>query len=133
MLSLLSLFYCVGDVFVVIAPTDNDENVKYYLMRCTEQKMKLLEDYNDHGFPYERGSIILKGYFFRQTNQSGNFVYFEDYEPDFISCQYSHLVCAACIKLIEVQSKKKTKIKKWKMSKSDHERIIEDGIPLEFF
>ena len=102
-------------------------------MRCTERKKKLLENYNDHGFPYERGSIILKGYFFRQTHQSGDFVYFQDYELDSISCQYSHLVCAARIKLIEVQSKKKSKIKKWKMSKSDHERIIEDGIPLEFF
>ena len=97
------MFYCRGDVFAVIAPTDNDENVKYYLMRYIEQKMKLLENYNDHGFPYERGSIILKGYFFRKTNQSGDFVYFEDYEPDVISCQYSHLVCAACINLIEVK------------------------------
>ena len=130
---MLSLFYCARDVFVVIAPIDNDENVKYYLMRCTKRKMKLLQNYNDDGFPYERGSITLKGYFFRQTNQTGDFVYFEDCEPDFISCQYSHLVCAALIKLIEVQSKKKTKIKKWKMSKSDHEQIIEAGIPLEFF
>ena len=95
--------------------------------------MKLLENYNDHGFPYERGSIILKEYFFRQTNQSGDFVYFEDYEPDVISCQYSHLVCATHINLIEVQSKKKMKFKKWKMSKYDHEQIIEGGIPLEFF
>ena len=102
-------------------------------MRCTEQKMKLLENYNDHGFQYDRGSIIWKGYFFKQANQSGDFVYFEEYEPDSISCQYSHLVCEACIKLIKVQSNKKMKVKKWKMSKSDHERIIEDGIPLEFF
>ena len=83
--------------------------------------MKLLENYNDHGFQYDRGFIIQKGYFFRQTNQSGDFIYFEDYEPDPISCQYSHLVCAARIKLIEVQSKKKMKIKKWKMSKYNHE------------
>ena len=130
---MLSFFYCAGDVFAVIAPADNNENVNYYLMRCTEQKLKLLENYNDHGFPYERGSIILKGYLFRQTNQSGDFFYFQDYERDVISCQYIHLVCATHIKLIEIQSKKKTKIKKWKMSKSDHERIIEDGIPLEFF
>ena len=75
---MLSWFDCVGDVFSVIAPTNNDENVKYYLMHCAEWRMKLLEDYNDHRFPYERGSIILKGYFFWQTNQSGNFVYFED-------------------------------------------------------
>ena len=95
--------------------------------------MKLLENYNDHGFQYDKGSIILKGYFFRQTNQSGDFFYFEDYEPGSIICQYCHLVCAARIKLIEVQSNKKMKIKKWKMSKSDHEQIIEDGIPLEFF
>ena len=53
--------------FSLIAPIDNDENVKYYLMRCTERKMKLLEWYIDHIFPYERGSVILKGYFF-QTN-----------------------------------------------------------------
>ena len=115
------MFYYVGDVFVVIAPTINDENVKYYLMQCTERKMRLLENYNDHEFPYDRGYIILKGYFFRQTNQSGDFVYFQDYKPDVISYQYSHLVCAARIKLIEVQSKKKLKIKKWKMSKSNHE------------
>ena len=87
----------------------NDENLKYYLMHCTERKMKLLEKYNDHGFQYDRGSIILKIYFFRQTNQSGDFFYFEDYEPDVISCIYSHLVCASRIKLIEFQSKKKMK------------------------
>ena len=102
-----SLFYCAGDVFVVLAHIDNDENVKYYLMRCTERKMKLLENYNDHRFQYDRGSIILKGYFFKQTNQSEDFVYFEYYELDSISCQYSHLVCATHIKLIEVQSKRK--------------------------
>ena len=76
-------------------------------MRCNERKMKLLENYNDHRFPYERGSILLKSYFFRQTNQSRDFFYFEDYEPDVISCQYSHLVCAACINFVEFQSNKK--------------------------
>ena len=54
---------CTGDIFVVIEPLDNNENVKYYLMRCIEGKMKLLEDYNDNGFTYERESFILKGYF----------------------------------------------------------------------
>ena len=51
--------------------------------------MKLLENYDDQRFTYERGSILLEGYFFRQNNQSGDFVYFQDYEPDVISCQYS--------------------------------------------
>ena len=28
------------------------------------KKLKLFEDYDDNGFIYERGSIILKGYLF---------------------------------------------------------------------
>ena len=82
--------------------TNNSEDVKYYLMRCIEGKMKLLEDYNDNGFTYERGSIILKGYFLQQTRMTENYVYFQDYEPDVICCQYSHLVCASRIKLEQV-------------------------------
>ena len=84
-------------------------------MRCTGRKIKLLENNYDNGFIYDRGYIIPKGYFFQKSHQSRDFVYFQDYEPNVISCQYSHLVCATCIKLIEVQSKKKLKIKKWKM------------------
>ena len=95
--------------------------------------MKLLKNYDVNGFTYDRGSIILKGYFFQQTHQSGDFVYFKYYEPDVISFQYNHLVCATHIKLVEVQSKKKLKINKWKMSEVDHERIIEDEIPMELF
>jgi hypothetical protein len=44
----------------MVAPVDNTENMKYYLMRCTEQNMRLLEDFDDNGFIYERGSIVLK-------------------------------------------------------------------------
>ena len=114
----------------MVAPIDNNENVRYYLMQCTERKMKLLEDYDDKGFIYERGSILLKGYFFQETYQTERDVHFKDYQPDVIWCQYSHLVCAAHIKLIEVNSNKKFKARRWKMSKVDHERIIEDNIPL---
>ena len=127
------MFYCARDVLVVVAPTTNAENVKYYLMHFTEWKVKLLENYDDNGFIYDIGSIILKGYFFQQNHHIWDVVYFQDYEPNVISYQYSHLVCVARRKLIEAQWKKKLKIKKWKMSKADHEQIIEDGIPLEFF
>ena len=92
--------------------------------------MRLLEDFDDNDFIYERGSIVLKGYFFQETHQTDTHVHFQDYQLDVISCQYSHLEYATCIKLIEVQSRKKTKVRKWKMSKADHERIIEDDIPL---
>ena len=127
------LFYCAGDVFAVVAPTNNIENVKYYLMCCTKRKMKLLENYDDNRFIYDRGSIILKVYFFQKNHQIQDCIYFEDYEPDVISCQYSHLVCATHIKLIEFQLKKKTKIKKWKMSKYDHERSLSMEFHWNFF
>ena len=94
--------------------------------------MRLLKDFDDNKFIYERGYIVLKGYFFQETHQTDTHVHFQNYQSDAISFQYSHLVCAACINLIKVQSRKKTKVRKWKMSKADHERIIEDGIPLRF-
>ena len=50
----------VMDVFAMVAPVDNTEKVKYYLIRCTSKKMRLLEDFDDNGFIYERGSIVLK-------------------------------------------------------------------------
>ena len=84
----------------MVAPIDNTKKVKYYLMHCTEIKMKLLEDYDDNGFIYERGSIILKCYFFQETHQIKSHVHFQDYQPNVISCQYSHLVCATHIELI---------------------------------
>jgi hypothetical protein len=87
----------------MVAPVENTENVKYYLMRCTEQKMRLLEYFDDNGFIYERGSILLKGYFFQETHQTYTHVHFQEYQLDVTSCEYSHLVCAAHIKLIEVQ------------------------------
>ena len=97
------------------------------------EKDEIIEDYDDRGFIYERESILLKCYFFQETYQTESEVNFKDYQPDVICCQYSHLVCAARIKLIEVKSNKKLKARRWKMSKVDHERIIEDGIPLRYY
>jgi len=74
--------------------------------------MKLLEDYNDNNFVYERGSVILKDYFFQETRQIESHVNFQEYQLDVISCQYSRLVFAVHIKLIELQSKKKLKVRK---------------------
>jgi hypothetical protein len=100
----------------MVPPVDNNEKMKYYLMRCTSQKMRLLEYFDDNGFIYERGSIVLKGYFFQETHQTNTHV--QDYQLDVTSCQYSHLVCAAHIKLIKVQSKRKKKLENGKCSKS---------------
>ena len=44
----------LGNVFVMDKPIYNTKNMKYYLMRCTKQKMRLLEDLDDKGFIYEK-------------------------------------------------------------------------------
>ena len=36
-----------GDVFIVIAPENNQEKMHYYLLRCTMYKSTLLQEYND--------------------------------------------------------------------------------------
>jgi hypothetical protein len=46
------------DVFVVVAPIDNDDSNKYYLMRCTQGKMKLREYFYDNDFTYEIKRIL---------------------------------------------------------------------------
>ena len=51
----------------MVAPVDNTKKVKYYLMQCTPQKMRLLEYFDDNGFIYERGSIVLKQYSFGKS------------------------------------------------------------------
>lgn len=66
-------------------------------------KDEVIKNYDDNGFIYERGSIMPKGYFFQENHQTKSNVYFQDYQPNVISCQYSHLVCVVPIKLIEVQ------------------------------
>ena len=79
---------------------------------------------------YMKESQFYWKVFFQETHQTGSDVDFKDCQPNVICFQYSHLVCVAHIKLIEVKSNKKLKARRWKMSKVDHERIIEDCIPL---
>ena len=74
-----------------------------------KEKNEILEDYDEKGFIYETWSILLKCYFFQETHQIESGVQFKDYQPDVICFQYSHLVCAASIKWIEVKSNKKLK------------------------
>ena len=79
--------------------------------------MRLLEYFDDNGFIYEKGYIVLKGYFFQETHQTDSHVHFQDCHSYVISCQYSHLVCVARIKLIKVKSRKKQKLENGKCPK----------------
>ena len=53
-----------GDVFVVIAPPINDEQVAYFLMRCTQIKSRLVCPYVDGEFTYQVGDLVAMGHFF---------------------------------------------------------------------
>ena len=53
-----------GDVFVVIAPTRNEEHVAYFLMRCTQIKSRLVRTYVDGEFTYQVGDLVVMCDFF---------------------------------------------------------------------
>ena len=55
------------DVFVVIAPSRNDEHVAYFLMRCTQIKRRLVRPYVDGEFTYQVGELVVMGHFFEKV------------------------------------------------------------------
>ena len=55
-----------GDVFVVIAPSRNDEHVAYFLMQYTQIKSRLVRPYVDGEFMYQVGDLVVMGYFFEK-------------------------------------------------------------------
>ena len=79
-----------------------------------------MENYADRGFIYERRSIILKRLFFQETCEIESNVHFQVFQLDVVSDQYGHLICVSRIKLIELKTKKKLKVKRWKMTVIDH-------------
>ena len=118
-----------GDVFVVIALPGNDEHVAYFLMRCTQIKSRLVRPYVDGEFTYQVGDLVVMGHFFEKVKRQGDYIIYRDFMPEYISCQYSHLVVAARIHLIEIKVKR-GEPKRWKMSVADHDRIMETCIPI---
>ena len=49
--------------------------------------------------------------------------------PEYISCQYNHLVMSSQINFIERKTNK-GEPRKWKMTESNHEHIMETIIPM---
>jgi hypothetical protein len=118
-----------GDVFVVVAPPGNDEHVAYFLMRCTQIKSRLVRPYVDGEYTYQVGDLVVMGHFFERVKRQGDCIIYRDFMPEYISCQYSHLVVAAGIHLVEMKVKR-GEPKRWKMSIADHDRIMETCIPI---
>ena len=121
---MIFLIFYTGDVFVVIAPPDNPKNVQYYLLRCTASKRILnVESTDADGFTYPTGSMVVMGHFFQKIAQNDSYMTYKDYHIDRIVFQYSHLIVAVRLSLAPIRGK--GKVKKWKLSIEDHEKIIE--------
>ena len=123
---LCTLSYLVGYVYDIIAPNDNDEQIKYWLARCVEHKKKLIcHQVDDDGFEYPIGSIVVAGTWLRTylTRRNG-LPAFEDYQPEKKILHYSHLVVSMNIKLERYKGRLTSKVL-WIVSMEDHEAIID--------
>ena len=118
-----------GDVFVVSASPENDKNVAYFLMQCTQIKSRLVWPYVDGEFMYRVGDLVVMGHIFEKVRRQGDYIIYRYFMPEYISCQYSHLVVAARKHLIEIKVKR-GEPKRWKMSVADHDHIMETCIPI---
>ena len=78
---------------------------------------------------YQIGDLVLMGHFFEKVRRQGDYIIYRDFMPGYISCQYSHLVVASQIHLIEIKVKR-GEPKRWKMSVADHDHIMETCIPI---
>ena len=56
---------CVGEVFAIIDEPGNVEGVSYYLLRCTTERMKLIEPEESDGMLFPTGIYIFQIYIFK--------------------------------------------------------------------
>ena len=74
--------------------------------------------------------MVLMGHFFEEVNNCKDHIIFQDYQPEVIYAQYSHLVIATWLQLKQVKSRKKQR--QWRLSIDDHDAILEN-LPLAHF
>ena len=69
------------------------------------------------------------GHFFEKARRQGEYIIYRYFMLEYLSCQYSHLVVADRIHLIEIKVNR-GEPKRWKISVADHDCIIETSIPI---
>eukprot|EP01018_Ginkgo_biloba_P020955 Gb_12101 [translate_table: standard] len=107
---MISDFLSEGDVFSIITPPDNLENVQYYLLRCTASKRLLnVESTNADDFTYPTSSMVVMGHFFQKIAQNDSYMTYKDYHIDMIVFQYSHLIVEIHLSLAPIRGKGKVK------------------------
>jgi hypothetical protein len=114
-----------GDIFAVIADPENAEGVDYYLLRCTKEKSKLVQEIVDgDGQQYPTGSVVIEGTYYQQAKIDKNGIQFIEYMPGQRVLHYSHLVIATKLQF-ETVPKRGRGNQKWKLTIEEHERLLE--------
>ena len=94
-------------------------------------KSTLLQEYNyPSNYTYPNASMALMGHFFEEVKKCKDHIIFQDYQPEVMYAQYSHLVIANRLQLKQVKSRKKQW--QWRLSIDDHDAILEN-FPLAHF
>ena len=83
-----------------------------------------MRPYVDGEFTYQVGDLVVMGHIFEKVRRQGDYIIYIDFMPEYISCQYSHLVVEAQIHLIEIKVNR-GEPKRWKMSIADRDHIMD--------
>ena len=73
-----------------------------------------MRPYVNGKFTYQVVDLVVMGHFFEKVRRQGDYIIYRDFMLEYIPCQYSHLVAAYQIHLIEIKVKK-GESKRWKM------------------
>ena len=92
-------------------------------------KRRLVQPYVDGDFTYHVDYLVVMGHFFEKVRRQGDYIIYRYFMPQYISCQYIHLVVETQIHLIEMKLKR-GEPKRWKMSVADNDHIMEMCIPI---
>ena len=98
-------------------------------MQCTQIKSRWVRPFVDGEFSYQVGDLFVTGHIFKNVRRQGDDIIDRDFMPEYISFQYSHLVVATRIHLIKIKVKR-GEPKRWKMSVSNHDRIMDTCTPI---
>ena len=88
-----------------------------------------MQPYIDGEFTYQVGDLVVMGRFFEKVRRQCDYIMYINSMHEYISCQYSHLMVATRIHLIEIKVKS-GEPRTWKMSVADHDHIMDTCIPI---
>ena len=98
-------------------------------MRCTQIKSGLVQPYWDGEFTYQTRNLVVMGHFFENLKKHENYIIYKYFKLEYLSCQYSPLVVVSWIQIIEMKVQS-SEPKRWKMTKADYDRIMENCFPI---